>query len=163
MQDLLIKIDLIGVGLLAHSASLAGGAGCGAAGAGGALFGAVGRCAVDGGGDADLLGFEGGFVGLEDDFGFDFGVGGVDHEVIVVAAGHDVAAVAAEDDFEFVEDTIILVCVAEAGSEVFVDGDGLDGLSFHVDIPYLDGQVISGENVPTIVGEADIGNGGDDF
>ena len=46
---------------------------------------------------------------------------------------------------------------------MFVDGNGFDRLALHVDVPDLDGEVVAGEDVAAIVGEADVGNGGDDF
>ena len=88
---------------------------------------------------------------------------GVYHEIVVVGAGHDVFGVAGEDDFEFVEDAVVFVGVAEAGAEVLVDGDGFYGLAFHVDVPDFDGEVVAGEDVAAVVGEADVGDGGDDF
>lgn len=44
-----------------------------------------------------------------------------------------------------------------------MDGDGLDGLLFHVDVPDFDGEIVAGEDVAAIIGEADIGDGGYDF
>lgn len=44
-----------------------------------------------------------------------------------------------------------------------MDGNRLDGLAFHVNIPNLDCEVVTGENVSTIMGKADVGDGGDDF
>ena len=44
-----------------------------------------------------------------------------------------------------------------------MDGDGFDGLALHVDVPDFDGQVVAGEDVAAVVGEADVGDGGDDF
>lgn len=163
VQDLLVEVDLVGIGFFPHSAALAGGAGGGTSCSGASFFGSVGRGTVDGGGHADLFGFESGLIGLEYDFCFDLRIGGVDHEVVVVRAGHDIAAIAAEDHFEFVEDTVVLVGITQTWPKMFVDGYCLHRLSLHVDIPDLDGEVVAGEDVTTIVGEADIGDGGDDF
>jgi len=44
-----------------------------------------------------------------------------------------------------------------------VDRDGLDGLAFHVDIPDLHCEVVAREDVPAIVAEAYVGDGGDDL
>lgn len=68
-----------------------------------------------------------------------------------------------EDDFKFIENAIIFVGVAEAWAEVFVDGDGFYRLTLHVDIPDFDGKIVTGEDVATVMGEANIGDGGDDF
>ena len=46
---------------------------------------------------------------------------------------------------------------------MLVDGDGLDGLSLHVHIPDLDGQVVARQDMSAIEGEADVGDGRDDF
>jgi hypothetical protein len=46
---------------------------------------------------------------------------------------------------------------------VFVDWDCLYGLPLHVHIPDLDGEVVARENVAAIVGEANVGDRGDDF
>jgi hypothetical protein len=46
---------------------------------------------------------------------------------------------------------------------VLVDGDSLDWLSLHVDIPDLDGQIVPRHNVAAVVGESHVGNGRDDL
>ena len=165
MQNLLVKINLVRIGLLTHT--------LGATGRGGAVRptallasdGVPGtlRTWIHRGRDADLLGLEGGLVGLQDDFGVVAGLGGVVHEVVVVRARHDVSSVAGEGDLELVEDGVVLVRVAESGPEVLVDRDRLYRLLLHVDVPDLDGQVVAGEDVAAVGGEADVGDGGDDF
>jgi hypothetical protein len=100
---------------------------------------------------------------LKNDFGLVIGIGRVDHEIVVVGASHDVLCVTGEDDFEFVEDAVVFVGVAETGAEMFVDWDRFDGLPFHVDVPEFDGKVVAGKYVAAIVGETDIGDGRDDF
>lgn len=112
---------------------------------------------------AHLLGLERRLVCLEYDLGLLVGICRVDHKVVVVAARHDVLAIAGEDHLELVEDAVILVGVAQSRSQVLVDWNDLDGLSLHVDIPDLYRQVIAGNDVTAIVGEADVGDGGDDF
>ena len=69
---------------------------------------------------------------------------GIDHEIVVIAACHDVATITAEDDLEFVEDAVVLVGVAQSWSEMIMFGDGFDGLTLHIDVPDLDSQVIAG-------------------
>ena len=44
-----------------------------------------------------------------------------------------------------------------------MDGNGFNGLAFHIHVPDFDGQVVAGEDVAAIVGEANVGDGGDDF
>lgn len=46
---------------------------------------------------------------------------------------------------------------------MLMDWDRLDGLPLHVDIPDLDRQVVPGEDVAAVMGEADVGDGGYDF
>ena len=110
VEDLLVKIDLIRIGLLAHALRAAHGA------VGAATFLAVFAAGVvggvHGGGNADFLGLEGALIGLEDHLGVFSFFGWVDHEVVVVRAGHDILGVAREDHLEFVEDAVILVRVA---------------------------------------------------
>ena len=165
MQDLLVKINLVRIGLLPHT--------LGATSRGGAVRPTALLASdsvpstlctwVHRGRDADLLGFEGGLVGLQDDFGVVARLGGVDHEVVVVGACHDVPSVAGEGDFELVEDGVVLVRVAESGAEVLVDRDRLYRLLLHVDVPDLDGQVVAGKDVAAVRREANVGDGGDDF
>lgn len=113
--------------------------------------------------NADLLRLEGRFVCLKDDLGVVARFRRIDHEVVVVGTGHDVLRVTRENDLELVEDGVVFVGVAESRPEVFVDGDRLDWLTLHVDVPDFDSQVITGENVAAVVGEADVGDAADDF
>ena len=46
---------------------------------------------------------------------------------------------------------------------MLVNWNGLDRLALHVDVPDLDGQVVAGKDIATIVREADVGYGGDNF
>lgn len=157
MQNLLVKVDLIGIGLLLHTTARAS-----RASRSGTILLSVGsavhRCR-----HANLLRLEGRLVRLQHNLRVLLLIRGVDHEVVVVASRHHVLRVTRKDDFEFIKDAVVLVCVAETRPQVFVDRDSLDGLSFHVDIPHLDGQVVSGDDIPAIVGEANVGNGGNDF
>ena len=157
MQNLLVEVNLVRIGLLPHSLRRTRCPGSRTTSPRAPLLTcrrAGGR--VDRGGNPDFLRLESGLVSLEHDFGFLLGVGWVDHEVVVVAAGHYVAAVAAEDDFEFIEDAVIFVCVTESRAEMLVDRDRLDRLAFHINVPDLDGEVVARENVAAIIGKADI-------
>lgn len=44
-----------------------------------------------------------------------------------------------------------------------MDGNRLDWLLLHVDVPNLDGEVIARKNVSSIVRKSDIGYGRNDF
>lgn len=46
---------------------------------------------------------------------------------------------------------------------MLVDRNGFDGLALHIDVPDLDGQVVAREDVAPVVGEANVGDGGNDF
>jgi hypothetical protein len=46
---------------------------------------------------------------------------------------------------------------------MLVNWYGLDGLSLHVHIPDLYSQIVAREDISAIVGESDVGYGGDDF
>lgn len=68
-----------------------------------------------------------------------------------------------ESALKLVKDAIILIQVTQLLLEVLVDVDLLDRLLLVPYIPDLQSQVISGEDVLTVLGEFDIGDGGDDF
>ena len=157
VKDLLVEINLIRIGLLPHPAARTN-----RATRSGAVLLPVGA-PVHGRGHANLLRLERRLVGLQHNLGVLVLVGGVDHEVVVVASGHDVLRITREDDLEFIEDTVVFVCVAQTRPEVFVDRNGLHGLPLHVDIPNLNRQVISGNNVSTVIREANIGDRRNDF
>jgi len=44
-----------------------------------------------------------------------------------------------------------------------VDVDRLDGLVLHLDVPDLEREVVSREDEPSVFGELDVRDGGDDF
>jgi hypothetical protein len=46
--------------------------------------------------------------------------------------------VTSPNGLEFIEDTVILVQVAQLAAQVVVDRDGLDRLAVHVDVPDLE-------------------------
>lgn len=164
VQNLLVEINLIGIRLLTHPLGTTSGA-IGPASLLAAFFTtrAARARAAHGSRDSDLFGLESGLVGLQHNFSVVAGFCRVDHEIVVVGACHDVAGVAREGDFELVEDGIVLVRIAEAGPEVLVDGDGFDWLALHVDVPDFDRQVVAREDVAAVVGEAYVGDGGDDL
>lgn len=157
VQDLLIEVDLIRIGLLLHAATRPGRAG----GSGAALL-PVGTL-VHRGRHADLLRLERRLVRLQDNLRLLAGVGRVDHKVIIVASGHDILCIAREDNLELIKDAVVFVRVTQARAQMFVDGNGLHGLPLHVDIPDLHRQVVSGHDVPAVMGESHVGDGGDDF
>lgn len=157
VKDFLVEINLIRIGFLPHPAARTN-----RAARSGAVLLPIGA-PVHGCGHANLLRFERRLVGLQHNLGVLVLVSGVDHEVVVVASGHDVLRVAREDNLEFIEDTVVFVRVAETRPEMFVDRNGLHGLPLHVDIPDLNRQIISGNDVSTVIREADIGDRGNDF
>lgn len=72
-------------------------------------------------------------------------------------------SIAREHHLKFVKYAVVFVSIAEARSEMFVDRDCLDRLPFHIDIPDLHGQIVTRQDVAAVMGETDIGDGGDDF
>lgn len=145
VQDLLVKVDLIRVGLLLHAPAHANGAACS-----GPILLSI-RTLVHRRWDANLLRLESRLICLQYDLRLLARVGGVDHEVVVVTSSHHVLCVARENNLELVENAVILICVTQTRSQVLVDGDRFDGLLFHVDIPDLNSQVIPRHNVATVV------------
>lgn len=157
VQDLLVEIDLVGIGFLAHPLC-PGRAAC----SGAILLAAIRsgtRRRVDRSWHAHFLSLERRFVGLQDDLYLLLRVRRVNHEVVVVAARHDILRIARKDNLELVEYTVVLIGIAQTWSQVLVDRDGLDRLPLHVDVPNLDGQVISGEDVSAVVRESDVRDG----
>lgn len=108
VKDLLVEINLIRIGFLLHPATWTS-----RATRSGTVLLSVGslvhRCRY-----ADLLCLEGRLVGLQHNLGVLARFGGVNHEVVVVAACHDILRITREDDFEFVENTVVFVGVAQA-------------------------------------------------
>lgn len=78
VQNLLVEVNSIGVGLLAHACTLAGWT----VGSAVALLAVLG--AVHGRGDADLLRLESALICLQNNFSVLAGLGRVDHEIVVV-------------------------------------------------------------------------------
>ena len=60
---------------------------------------------------------------------------------------------------ELIEYTIVLVQIAQLATQVIVDLYGSYGPAFHVDVPDLQGKVVSREDVPSVMAELDIGDG----
>lgn len=87
----------------------------------------------------------------------------VDVEHVVVGTSHDGASVVADMTLKFVENTVVLVQVTELGTQMVVDVDGLDRLALHCDVPDLQGQVVSGDDISSVSAKLTIGNGRDDF
>lgn len=150
MQNLLVEVNLVRIRLLTHPLACSRRA----ARTRPVLLTAIsGRTCrrVDRSGNAHFLGLERRLVGLQYNLNFLLWIGWVDHEVIVVAASHDVLAIARKDNLKLVEDTVIFVGVAKPGPQMLVDRDRLDRLPLHVDVPDLHRQVISRENVSAVV------------
>ena len=75
----------------------------------------------------------------------------------------DLLSIPAKSTFEFVKDAVILVQVAEFGSQVLVDVDSLYRFVFHGDIPDFEGKIVARQDIPPVLGEFDVGNGGNDL
>jgi len=65
--------------------------------------------------------------------------------------------------FEFVEDAIVFVEIAQLGAEIVVDADGLDRLRLHVQIPDLEREIVTRQDVSAVSAEFDVRNRGDDL
>ena len=87
----------------------------------------------------------------------------IDVELVVVRASHEMRTVGGEDTLKLVKDAVIFVQVAEFGAKMIVDLDGADGVTIHVDIPELEGEIIARKDVASIRREFDIRDGGDDL
>lgn len=141
VQNLLVKINLIGIGLLSHPPTDT----CRTPGSRSTLFARIRRIdGIDGGGDTNLLGFEGGLVGLKDNFRFFGWIGGINHEIIIVAPRHYILSITRKDHLKFVKYAVVLVCITQPRPKMLVYGDGLYGLSLHVDVPDFHGQIVAG-------------------
>lgn len=75
----------------------------------------------------------------------------------------DVLSIPAEGAFKLVEDAVVLVQVAQFPSQMIVHVDRLHRLRLHVDVPDPQREVVAREDVATVLGELDVGNGGDDL
>ena len=108
VKDLLIEINLVRIGFFLHPATWTS-----RATRPGTILLSVGplvhRCRY-----ADLLCLESRLVGLQHNLGVLARFGGVNHEVVVVTACHDILCITREDNFEFVKDTIVLVGVTQS-------------------------------------------------
>jgi len=82
---------------------------------------------------------------------------------IVVAAGHDSRVGPVPAALELVEDAVVLIEAAQLGAQVLVDGERLDRLRLHVQVPHFHRKIIPRYHVATRVGELDVRDGGDDF
>ena len=58
--------------------------------------------------------------------------------------------------FELVENAVIFVQVTKFASQMVMDWNGLDRSTFHVDIPDLQREIITRENIATVVTELDV-------
>lgn len=156
VQDLLVEVNLVGIGLLLHATA-------GASRAAGARAGLLSVTLAHRRRYTNLLCLERRLVRLEHNFGVLLFFCGVDHEIVVVASRHNVIGIAGEHHLELVEDAVVLVRVTETGAEVLVDGDCLHWLPFHVDIPDFDSQIVPRHDVAAVVGESHVGDGGNNL
>jgi hypothetical protein len=71
--------------------------------------------------------------------------------------------ISSPNTLELVEDTIILIQITQFTAKMIVNRNRLDWSALHIDIPYLQTEVIAGENISSIMAKLDVGNRGDDF
>ena len=144
VQDLLVEVDLVGIGLLLHPTARTRGAARPRASL-------LSITLVHGRWYANLLRLEGRLVRLQHNLRLLLLVCRVDHKVVVITAGHDVLGITGEHNLELVENAVVLIRIAQAGAQMLVDRNRLDWLAFHVDIPNLHSQIIPGNDVATVV------------
>ena len=147
VQNLLVKINLVRVRFFLHPSPLTSCSCRWAASSRVTLLTSrpirrTCRC-VDGGWNPNLLLLESRLIGLKNNFRLPFRIRGINHEIVVVAACHHILGVAGKDDLEFVEDAVILVSVTEPRPKVLVNRYSFDRRSFHINVPYLDCQVVA--------------------
>ena len=71
----------------------------------------------------------------------------------------DVLVITSPHTFEFVEDAIVLVQIAELPAKVVVDWNRLERSVLHVDVPDLQVEVVARQDVPAVMTELDIRDG----
>lgn len=147
VQNLLVEINLVRVRLFLHPSPLTSCACRWATSSRIALFTSrpIRRTCgcVDWGGDPNLLLLESRLIGLKNNFRLPLRIRGIDHEVVIVATCHHILGVAGEDDLELVEDAVILVSVTESWPKVLMNWYRLNRRPFHINVPYLDCQVVA--------------------
>lgn len=79
-----------------------------------------------------------------------------DVEVVVVAPSQDLVVVRTPERLKLVKDAIVLVEVAQFRPDVLVDRNRLHRLVLHVDVPDLQREVVSREDVPSVPAELDV-------
>ncbi|KAI3479668.1 hypothetical protein L1887_58289 [Cichorium endivia] len=84
-------------------------------------------------------------------------------EVVVVAARQHLLAIGSPQRLELVKDAVVLVQVAQLGAQMVVDGDRLDRLVVHVDVPDLEREVVARQDVASVAAELDVGYAADDL
>lgn len=65
--------------------------------------------------------------------------------------------------FKLVKDAVIFVQVAKLAPKMVMNWDGLQRSRLHVDIPDLEGKVVTREDVTTVMAELDVRDGRDDL
>ena len=66
---------------------------------------------------------------------------------IVVAAGHDRRVGPIPAALELVEDAVVLIEAAQLGAQVLVDGERLDRLRLHVQVPHFYRKIIPSDKI----------------
>src|SRR3989338_8573245 len=80
----------------------------------------------------------------------------IDVELVVVRSSHQMRAIGREGTFELIEDAVIFIQITEFRAEVIMDLDGADRMTIHVDVPDLESEVITRQNVTSIGRELDV-------
>lgn len=78
-------------------------------------------------------------------------------------SGKDSLSISAECTLKLVKDAIVLVQVAQLAPKMVVHIDRLDRFVLHIDVPNSQCQVVPRQDVSTVLGEFDIGDGRDDL
>ena len=69
-----------------------------------------------------------------------------------------VLVISTPNAFKLVENTVIFVQVTKFASQMVMDWNGLDRSGLHVDIPDLQREIITRENIATVATELDVRN-----
>jgi hypothetical protein len=67
-----------------------------------------------------------------------------------------ILVISAPYTFKLVENAVIFVEVTKFASQMVMDWNGLDRSGFHVDIPDLQREIVTRENISTVVTEFDV-------
>jgi hypothetical protein len=75
----------------------------------------------------------------------------------------NILVITSPDTLKLVEDAVILVQIAQLSSQMIVNGDRLHWPRFHIDVPNLQREVVTREDVSSITTEFHVRNGRDNL